>query len=521
MGAGGIPPNSTIRDLGQLTNLVFDQYGNGQVDETLESQFGRVTYQYNDKYMITGTLRRDGSSKFDKGHQYGVFPSGAVAWRMINEDFMKDITWLSDLKLRASYGEVGNEIPIPLFAFQALYSGNFASNVNGGGADNLGYPFNKIYQNGLAQTQPESPNLKWETDKQLNFGVDAAFMKGALTVTVDYFDRKSKDFLLHIQAPAQSGYQFLNLNVGDMENKGFEFAANYRGNAGREFHYDIGVTFTTIKNSIIDIFSGVTGLPNISNLGVAGQGWDEFTFSKPGGPVGEFYGYKSLGVFQTKAQIDALNSKAPGGIYYRAATSPGDRYFADMNGDGVVNADDRVAIGNPQPKFYGGINFDGSYKAWDFNLYFYGSYGNKIMNYVESDLESFQKRGSEGVENVSPKYFQNYWMPNRPSNRYSRALAVDDNTLNSVPSSVWVEDGSFLKLKNLVIGYTLPANIASKVALSKLRVYFSTQNLFFITKYSGLDPEIGIQGANATTNGIDNGTYPSSKFFTFGLNATF
>jgi TonB-linked SusC/RagA family outer membrane protein len=521
MGAGGIPPNSTIRDLAQLSNLTFDQYGNGEVDETLESQFGRVTYQYNDKYMITGTLRRDGSSKFDKGHQYGVFPSGAVAWRVINEDFMKGVTWLSDLKVRASYGEVGNEIPIPLFAFQALYAGNFASNVNGGGADNLGYPFNKAYQNGIASVQPESPNLKWETDKQLDFGIDAAILKGALTFTVDYFDRKSKDFLLRIQAPAQTGYNFLNLNVGDMENKGFEFAANYRGAASREFHYDIGLTVTTIKNTIIDIFSGVTGLPNISNLGVAGQGWDEFTFSKPGQPVGEFYGYKSLGIFQSKQQIADLNSKAPGGIYYRAATSPGDRYFADVNKDGVVNADDRVAIGNPQPKFYGGLNFDATYKAWDFNLYFYGSFGNKIMNYVESDLESFQKRGSEGVENVSQKYFSNYWMPNRPSNRYARALAVDDNTLNSVPSDVWVENGSFVKLKNLVIGYTLPASIASKAALSKLRVYFSTQNLFFITKYSGLDPEIGIQGSNATTNGIDNGTYPSSKFFTFGLNATF
>jgi hypothetical protein len=216
-----------------------------------------------------------------------------------------------------------------------------------------------------------------------------------------------------------------------------------------------------------------------------------------------------------------LNSKAPGGIYYRAATKPGDRYFADINGDGVVNADDRTAIGNPQPKFFGGINFDATYKAWDFNLYFYGSVGNKILNYVGSDLETFQKRGSEGVENVSQNYYKNHWSTTNPSNRYTRPLANDDNTLNSVPSSVFVEDGSFLKLKNLIIGYTLPASISSKIALSKLRVYFSTQNLFFITKYTGLDPEIGIQGSNPTQNGVDNGTYPSSKFFTFGLNATF
>ncbi|HXB45349.1 MAG TPA: hypothetical protein VNV85_14890, partial [Puia sp.] len=249
--------------------------------------------------------------------------------------------------------------------------------------------------------------------------------------------------------------------------------------------------------------------------------WDEFSRSAVGGPVGEFYGYKSLGIFQSQAQIDALNAKAPGGIYYRAATAPGDRYFADVTGDGVVNGDDRTALGNPQPKFYGGINFDLTYKAWDFNLYFYGVYGNKILNYVESDLESFQKRGSEGVENVSVKYYQNYWMPSRPSNTYSRALAVDDNTLNAVPSSAWIENGSYLKLKNFTIGYTLPASLCKPLMITRLRVYVSSQNLFTITKYSGLDPEIGIQGGNPTQNGVDNGTYPSSRYFTFGINVTF
>ena len=186
-----------------------------------------------------------------------------------------------------------------------------------------------------------------------------------------------------------------------------------------------------------------------------------------------------------------------------------------------MNADDRTSLGNPQPKFYGGINLDATYKAWDFSMSFYGVFGNKILNYVESDLESFQKRGSEGVENVSVKYYQNRWTPTNPSNRYARALANDDNTLNSVPSSVWVENGSYLKLRNFTIGYTLPASLSNKFTLSKLRVYVSSQNLFTITKYSGLDPEIGTQNGNATQNGVDNGTYPSSRFFTFGLNVTF
>ena len=521
MGAGGIPPNNVIRDLGQVTNLQFDQYGNGQNIWTLESQFARLTYQFADKYIVTGTIRRDGSSKFDTANKYGVFPSGAIAWKIKNESFLQNVDWLSDLKLRGSYGEVGNQNSIGLFQYQALYAGNFPANVNGGGSDNLGYPFNKIYQNGIAQTQPANPGLKWETDVQTDIGLDAAFLHGALTLTADWFNRDSRDFLLTLAAPAQTGYTFITRNVGSMNNKGVEIALNYRNTIGRDFHYGIGVTWSTIKNTLTSITSGTNYVTNFGGLGLTGNGWNEFSHSTVGGPVGEFFGYKTLGIYQSKAQIDALNAKAPGGVYWQAGTSPGDRYYADVNGDGVVNASDRVALGNPQPKFFGGINFDGTYKSWDFNLFFYGVYGNKILNYTESNLESFQKRGSEGVENVSEQYFHNYWSPTNPSNRYSRPLAVDDATLNSVPSSTWVEDGSFLKLKNLTVGYTLPESLAKRFMLARLRVYASVQNLFTITKYSGIDPEIGIQFGNPTQNGVDQGTYPSSRYYTFGLNLTF
>ena len=450
MGGGGIPPNSSIRDLSQVSNLVLDQsnaqlgvIGNGQAISTLASEFARLTYKFGDKYIITGTVRRDGSSKFDTGHQYGVFPSGSIAWRIKDESFLKNISWLSDLKLRASYGIVGNQSTIKFFQYQALYAGNYASNVNGGGVDNLGYPFNKLYQNGIGQSQPANPSLKWETDYQTDLGIDATLMRGSLNVTVDWFNRRSKDFLLTLSAPAQTGYNFITRNVGSMTNKGIEVAINYSGNSGKDFHYGVGVTFSSIKNTLTGLTSGTDAVTNFGGLAPSGQGWNEFSRSVVGGPVGEFYGYKSLGIFQSQAQIDALNGKAAGGIYYRAATKPGDRYFADINGDGVVNASDRTSIGNPQPKFFGGLNFDATYKAWDFNAYFYGTYGNKLLNYVESNLESFQKRGSEGVENVSVAYYQNHWTPANHSNTYSRALANDDNTLNNVPSSAWVENGSF------------------------------------------------------------------------------
>ncbi|HET6993688.1 MAG TPA: hypothetical protein VFI06_01840, partial [Chitinophagaceae bacterium] len=320
-----------------------------------------------------------------------------------------------------------------------------------------------------------------------------------------------------------TGFTRITRNVGSMNNQGIEIAANYRGNAGRDFQYGIGLTWSTIKNKLTSITSGTAFVTNLGGLVLNGfQGWDEFTRSYVGRPVGEFFGYKAIGIIQNKAQIDDLNAKA-GGIYYQALTGPGDRLFADLNGDKKVNSDDRVPIGNPQPKFFGGLSLDGTYRGWDINLYFYGSYGNKILNYVESNLESFAKRGSEGADNVSQEYFAHHWTREGSTDRYARALGNggDNSTLNNVPSSVWIEDGSFLKLKNLSIGYTLPTSLLSKYSISKIRVYVSSQNLFVITKYTGLDPEIGMQGGSATQNGVDNGTYPSSRFFTFGLNVTF
>lgn len=530
MGGSGIPLNNVTRDLSSVSNLILDQNtpgtntGNGRNIYTLASSFARLTYQFDDRYMVTATIRRDGSSKFDTGHKYGTFPSAAVGWRVKNESFLKNVDWLYDLKLRGSYGEVGNELPIGLFPYQALYAGNYPSNVNGGGADNLGYPFNKIYQNGIAPSQPANAKLKWETDKQLDIGIDAAFLKGALTFTADWFSRDSKDFLLRLTAPAQTGFLLITRNVGSMNNTGFELAVNYNSNSHKYFQYGIGLTWSTIKNELTSITSGVDHVSNLGGLVLNGfQGWDGFSSSYVGRPVGEFVGYKAIGIIQTQAEIDALNAKSPTGIYYQAATSPGDRLFADINGDDKIDADDVVQIGNPQPKFFGGLNLDGSYKAWDVNFYFYYCYGNDILNYVKSNLESFARRGSEGVNNVSQEYYLNHWTPTNPSNRYARALpnGGDNGTLNNVPSSVWIEDGSFLKLKNLSIGYTLPASLLSKYSISRVRIYVSSQNLFTITKYTGLDPEIGMQGGSATQNGVDNGTYPSSRYFTFGLNVTF
>ncbi len=531
MGGSGIPPNGTVRDLATVTNLQLNtnslgtDSGNGSNITALQSYFGRATYQYDSKYILTGTLRRDGSSKFAPGHQFGTFPSGAIAWKAKSEDFLKNVSWLSDLKLRGSYGEVGNQGPIPSFQFQALYHGNFPASQNGTNADNLGYPFNKLYQAGIAAAQPANDNLRWETDYQTDIGIDAAFLHGDLTLTADWYDRRSKDFLLTLAAPAQSGFNFLTRNVGSMENRGLEFAINYNHKANSDLTYGVNLTLATVSNKLTSITSGTTFVTNFGGLVPAGDGWGTYSETHIGQGVGEFYGYKSLGIFQTQGQINALNANAAakngsGTFYQQSVTVPGDRYFADTNGDGKVDATDETSLGSPLPKFYGGLNFDVTYKAFDINLYFYGVYGNKIFDYEASTLQSFQNRSFVGIENVSVDYYNNYWTPTRPSNSDARVTANDDVEQSGTPSSRWVENGSFLKLKNLKVGYTLPSDWTRKISVTKVRVYVSTQNLFTITSYTGIDPEIGIQGGNATQNGIDTGIYPSSKFYTIGLDVT-
>jgi len=527
MGGQGTPPNSVIRDLSQVTNLQLDKNGNGQTITAYASQFARLTYKFGDKYLITGTIRRDGSSRFSPDHQYGIFPSGAVAWRAKEESFLKNVDWLNDLKIRGSYGKVGNAIPIMPFQYQALYQSGSAPTTSG----NFGYPFGKTggsngtFQPGIAPIQPENPNLRWETDFQKDIGLDASFLHGDLNLTVDWYQRKSQDFLLYILTSVQTGYPNLSENVGSMENKGLEFALNYN-HTNKDFRYGFGLTLTTLSNKLTSLYSGTNSVGQLGTLTLAGNGWGSFTQTNIGQPVGEFYGYKSLGIIQTQAQIDALNAQAaaknPSNPYYqKTATGPGDRLFADVNGDGQITPDDQVSLGSPIPKFYGGFTVDLAYKNFDFNAYFYGVYGNKILNYEESSLESFQNRSFVGVENISYDYYLNHWTPSHPSNVYARADYNDDVVGNNVPSSAWIENGSFLKLKNLTVGYTLPTEWVRRTTLSKIRIYVSTQNLFTITSYKGLDPEIGMQGGNATQNGVDNGTYPSSRYYTIGLNVTF
>jgi len=526
--------SDVLRDVGSIVN-VTDLSGNERT-YFFASQFGRINYKFLDRYLITGTVRRDGSSKFAKEHQYGVFPSGSIAWKVKQEPFLKDVNAISDLKIRASYGEVGNQDGVGLFQYLAQYSTG-GPQIDPG---NFGYPFGGVYQPGLQLAALPNPDLKWETSKMTDIGIDISFLNGALTLTADYFKKESKDFLLNLPVPTQTGFTTAAKNAGSIRNSGLEIALDYR-KSKKDFRYGINLNFTTLKNELLSLTGDLTTLSGLqlssdgTGLGFQGSSWPQYSLTRIGGPVGEFYGWKSAGIFQTQAEIDALNAQAvaqhgPGASYQTGAV-PGDRKFVDINGDAQVTAADRVSLGSPIPKIFGGLNLDATYKSFDFNVFFYGVSGNKILNYQKASLESFG-----GLSNISEEFYLNRWRGESSNNRYTRVTNQDNND-NNRPSNVYAEDGSYLRLRNVQIGYTLPSNLLSRLSITKVRLFVSVQNLFTITKYTGLDPEIGLPqqydaskrygpaGAgdlnrSVGSSGVDVGTYPLSRVYTFGLNVT-
>lgn len=516
-----------LRNLGSLQTM-RDISGNQQT-WSLASQFARLTYKFAERYILTGTVRRDGSSRFMRGNRWGVFPSVSAAWRIKEESFLKDVDFISNLKLRASYGEAGNQ-NIGLFQYQSSYT-------TGKRSSNYGYVFgqDKTYIDGMVQAFLPNPNLKWETSKQTDIGIDLGFFNNKLMLTADYYIKKSSDFLLEIQMPAQTGFTKATRNVGSVKNNGFEFSVDYRDNS-HDFKYGVNVNLTTVKNKIERLSPGKDAVANLQSLGFPTTGntsWAVFSMSKVGGSIGEFYGFQTDGIIQNQAEIDALNANArrlnqDDNVWYIASgTAPGDRKFIDQNGDGVITDADRVSLGSPLSKFYGGINLSGEYKGFDFNLFFNYSVGNKILNFVKRNLISMGGEGSIGLQNVGKEFYDNRWTETNPTNKYPRAVWSDVSG-NSRVSDAFVEDGSYLRLKNIEVGYTLPANILKKASISKLRIFASVQNLFTITGYSGMDPEIGQSMSSSTgvaggvtASGVDVGIYPYSRFFTMGFNLEF
>lgn len=512
--------NNRIRDIAQAANIQ-NAAGNSS-RQTLASTFARLNYNFDSKYYLTGTIRRDGvGDTFGPDNLWGVFPSFATGWNIDEEAFMDDSAF-NVLKFRASWGKTGNFNGIAPFRFGTTFN-------NGTPLNDSSYSFGGNNVSGLAPVGASNPGLKWEAQVQTNFGLEGELLDNKLYFSADYFNRKSEDFLLFINAPSQSGYPIVPVNGGTIVNKGLEFLVGYKKNDG-DFTFDINANITTINSEITELDipnNQVTFANTFLDTFFGGGFWFDITKSELGGEPGSFYGFVADGIFQNQAEIDALNTASPNGAYQADETSPGDRKFVDLDDDGEITSEDRKVIGSPVPDFYGSLNLNFSYKNFDIGLNFYGSYGSEIFNLVKRELESASGYGNQAsFSNVSAEYFNNRWNGEGSTNQFARALIDDGNVQNNRASSYFVEDGSYLRLRNLNIGYSLPSKITDKLGLNAFRIYTSIQNVFTITNYSGSDPEIGqnsdINGnSSVTTRGIDAGAYPVSSSVTLGFNLKF
>jgi TonB-linked SusC/RagA family outer membrane protein len=469
---------------------------NGESQWTLVSYLGRINYSLLDKYLFTATGRVDGSSKFAEGKKYGFFPSGAFAWKLINEDFMRDVKFISDLKFRMSYGVIGNQA-IPPYQSLALIGpygeGVFNSST---GAE--------VYT-GLEPLSYVNKNLKWESTKQLDIGTDISFFSNRLSITADYYQKKTFDLLLSTPIPTTSGFASTVLNVGNIVNKGFDFDIRSYNTTG-QFKWNTSLNLSINKNTI-------TNLNTETDILLLGG-----SLLRKGQPIGTFYGYIFDGIFQTDqeaASSPVLVGQEPTSSNPASVAKAGDRKYRDINKDGKIDANDRTLLGTAQPDFTFGFNNSFSYHGIELSIFFQGSQGNKMANFNNLDLLNFT-----GQNNVLAEAALNRWMPSNPSTKYPRALSSGSLDVGVFSSSI-VEDASYIRLKNVTLAYRIPANILNKIKIKSLRAFVGATNLWTSTNYTGYDPEANTYGQSTTLIGIDAGGYPQAKTYTVGINAGF
>ena len=468
----------------------FSVYGAPFVEHTMASMFGRLSYNYDERYMVQATVRRDGSSRFGPNNKYGIFPSFSAGWNVMNEAFMEGTRdWLSNLKIRFSWGKNGND-NIADFGYTSLTAmGN-----------NVLFGKDAIKWNGSKASRLSNPDLKWEESEQTDIGIDLGFFNGALTASIDYYIKKTNGMIIEMPIPSYVGETKPLGNVGDMENKGVEFELGYKWNIA-DAHFSVKGNATYLKNTLKNLGND-TGYIDLDGIqGLSGGG----TRGSNGQPFPYFFGYKTAGVFQNVAEVQAYTNK-DGGLIMPDAV-PGDVRFVDVNGDGQITADDRTNIGNGTPDWTYGLNLNADWKGFDFNIFFQGVAGNEVFDGTfRSDVTSGNY----------PSWMLGRWTGEGTSNKYPR-LALGDDT-NWQVSDLYVCDGSYFRLKNITLGYTLPQNLTRKVCIERLRIYFQAENLATWTKYWGFDPEIS---SGATSLGVDRGVYPQARTFTIGANISF
>ncbi|MCF0049786.1 TonB-dependent receptor [Dyadobacter sp. LJ53] len=495
---------SFITDAVSYWNLggasVWQSPTSGLTEWQLASYYARLTYGLLDRYLFTANIRQDGSSNFSKNHKWATFPSGAFAWKLSSEPFMQNVTAISQWKWRVSYGLTGNQAIEP-YQTMSRFS-NVYTIING------------VPVNAVRPTTVANDDLTWETTHQLNIGTDFSMLNNRLNITADYYRRVTKDLLFSVQLPQYSGYSNQLKNIGSVENKGFELTVNTRNLVG-EFKWNTDINFSLNRNKVLSLPNGTDILYASGPGHLVGLGQTQIL--REGQPVGSFYGWIYDGVYQEG------DSFIPGGGFETAA---GGEKFRDIDGkkdgqltgqpDGTLNSDDRTIIGNPHPKFIWGLTNDFSWKGIDLNIFFQASQGNDMLNYTLMELNLLS-----GINNATTEAL-NRWTPTNTNTNVPKAMAGRTRRV----STRWVEDGSFVRLKNFALGYNIPKPVLDKLHISKLRIYASAQNILTFTKYKGFDPEVNYSSDDNSTNsnrnlGLDYGSYPNAKSYTIGLNVGF
>ena len=511
----GVAPTVTVTGRSSGYNT---QFGDEQ------SWYGRLIYSYDDKYIFSASVRRDGSSNFLPAVRYGNFPSGGFAWRFSQEDFVKSaLPFVSDGKLRVGWGRTGNN-RIDLGKTDVL-------TFNGSPVGNLVYSFGQTEQfvNGTTATTIANPSLHWESTDQTDAGIDLAFLNNRITFTADYYNRKSSGLLVQIPVPESLGVgintsnSYETVNAAEVQNKGFEFQVGYRDAVNRDFSYNVSVNGAFNSNKTL-------ALDPQSPTPIIGGTTSVETMTMPGIPIGAFWGYREDHVARDQAEIDALNKKAqqktgnPTAVY-QAGLLPGDFIFKDLNGDGVVDSKDQQMLGSSIPKFTYGINMGVTYHNFDLNVVLSGVQGVQIGNDLRASTLDFAATGHNASTDIL-----NRWENPGDNAKLPRAGQNVTGTGNVRPSDFFIDNGAYLRARNITLGYTFDKATLQSFSgnvLSKLRIYIAAENLFTITGYKGYDPEIstvnGDNNANDTifNRGIDTGQIPQPRTFLFGIQAGF
>ncbi|MGI4820011.1 MAG: SusC/RagA family TonB-linked outer membrane protein [Janthinobacterium lividum] len=498
--ATGFPSNA-IRELsaGATKATILSS----STSSTLFSLLAKADYAYKGRYLLSASVRRDNSSRFGQNSRVGYFPAFSAGWRVIDENFLKNQDVVSELKVRGSYGQTGNQ-PVTNFGARGL----------------IGVGYNYLDQGGLALNQLANPDLRWERTNQTDIGIDFGVIQNRLYLSADVYKRKTTDLLLPQSLDYDTGFSSYSANVGSLENKGLEIALtsiNVRGE-GNGFNWETNFNISFNRNKVLDI----------ANPGAAatGVGYGFASRLKVGEPLGAFYGYRVDHIFQTQEEINALDNalRSKTGVanaaYQTLNTKPGDIKFKDLDGDGVITAADQEIMGSAQPKYYGGLTNTFRYKGIDLSIFFQYNVGNQIYNSPKSYTQGMSTSYAGDISTL------NRWTPTNTNTDVPRAAYGDPNN-NLRTSDRFLENGSFARFKSLVLGYTLPTALLSKAHLRTVRIYVQAQNLVTFTKYSGLDPEVstfssssGATTANAAL-GTDFFTYPQARTLTGGITLGF